>query len=51
VTVVPTDARALEILVAILSDRMAMDLRESRGLSYSVGTRVAIARGDRRRRG
>ncbi len=42
VTVAPTDARALEILVAILSDRMAMDLRESRGLSYSVGTRVAI---------
>ena len=34
------DAKALEIVVAILSDRLAMDLRESRGLSYSVGASV-----------
>ncbi len=37
----PADAKAMEILVGILSDRMAMDLRETRGLSYSVGAAVA----------
>lgn len=31
------DAGALQLLCAILSDRIAMDLRETRGLSYSVG--------------
>jgi zinc protease len=34
------DAKALEIVVGVLSDRLAMDLRESRGLSYSVGASV-----------
>jgi len=34
------DAAALQLVTAILSDRMAMDLREARGLSYSVGARV-----------
>ena len=38
----PGDAAALEILVAILSDRMAMDLRETRGLSYRVGAGIAV---------
>ncbi len=33
----PADADALEMLGAVLSDRLAMDLRETRGLSYSVG--------------
>jgi len=40
--IAPGDAQALELLVAILSDRMAMDLRETRGLSYSVGASVAV---------
>lgn len=31
------DRRPLEVLVAILSNRLAMDLREKQGLSYSVG--------------
>jgi predicted Zn-dependent peptidase len=38
----PGDAHALRLLVAILSDRMAMDLRETRGLSYSVGATVGV---------
>ena len=37
VAVAPADAAALELTVAILSDRMGMDLREKQGLSYSVG--------------
>lgn len=44
----PGDAAALKLLVAILSDRMAMDLRETRGLSYSVGAAVGV-HGDRAR--
>jgi len=39
--VAPEDEKALEILVAILSDRLAMDLRETRGLSYSVGASIS----------
>jgi zinc protease len=42
------DADALKLVVAILSDRMAMDLREKRGLSYSVGASVSV-NGDRGR--
>ena len=41
----PADADALRLLVAVLSDRMAMDLRETRGLSYSVGASVGIRGG------
>lgn len=33
----PADVPALELLVAVLSDRLQMDLRETRGLGYSVG--------------
>ncbi|MCB1182612.1 insulinase family protein [bacterium] len=40
--VAPADAAALELTVAILSDRMAMDLRETRGLSYSVGASLDV---------
>jgi len=42
VAVTPSDAAALELTVAILSDRMGMDLREKRGLSYSVGARLGV---------
>ncbi len=35
------EATALQLLGAILSDRMAMDLRETRGLSYGVGARFS----------
>jgi zinc protease len=42
----PADAAALEMAAAVLSDRLAMDLRETRGLSYSVGASVEI-HGDR----
>ena len=38
----PDDAAALSLAVAILSDRMAMDLREKRGLSYSVGASLQL---------
>ncbi len=38
----PTDAQALSLVVAILSDRIAMDLREKRGLSYSVGSSLSL---------
>jgi predicted Zn-dependent peptidase len=38
----PDRTAALELLVAILSDRMAMDLRETRGLSYRVGASVEV---------
>jgi len=44
--VTPADAPALELLTAVLSDRLAMDLRETKGLSYSVGAGVDI-HGDR----
>ncbi len=37
-----TDAGALKLVTAILSDRMAMDLRETRGLSYSVGASLEV---------
>lgn len=36
------DTEALKLLTSILSDRMAMDLREARGLSYSVGASISI---------
>jgi zinc protease len=36
------EAAAFKLVVAILSDRLAMDLREKRGLSYSVGASVNI---------
>ncbi len=38
----PADAPALELLTGVLSDRLAMDLRETRGLSYSVGAGVSV---------
>jgi zinc protease len=41
----PADEKALEILTAILSDRIAMDLRETKGLSYSVGAAVDLHNG------
>jgi zinc protease len=41
----PADEAALGLLVAILSDRMAMDLRETRGLSYSVGAGLELEAG------
>jgi zinc protease len=37
----PSDADALGLLVSILSDRIQQDLRETRGLSYSVGTSIS----------
>ncbi len=40
--IAPEDAAALSLTVAILSDRMAMDLREKQGLSYSVGARLSV---------
>jgi len=40
--VAPDDAAALSLTVAILSDRMAMDLREKQGLSYSVGAGLSV---------
>jgi zinc protease len=42
----PADGPALELLVAVLSDRLAMDLRETRGLSYMVGAGIGLS-GDR----
>ena len=38
----PADAAALELLVAVLSDRLQMDLRETRGLSYRVGAGISV---------
>ncbi len=35
--VLPEDRRPLELLVAVLSNRLQMELRETRGLSYSLG--------------
>ena len=43
----PADAPALELLVAVLSDRLQMDLRETRGLGYSVGAALSVHREDR----
>lgn len=37
----PADADALGLLVSILSDRVQQDLRETRGLSYSVGVGIS----------
>ncbi len=39
--IAPDDVAALTLTVAILSDRMGMDLREKQGLSYSVGARLS----------
>jgi zinc protease len=39
------DEPALGLLVAVLSDRLAMDLRETRGLSYSAGASAEIEAG------
>lgn len=41
----PGDERELGLLIAILSDRLAMDLRETRGLSYSVGAGLELEAG------
>lgn|GEM_PF-1187014 len=41
----PADADALRLAVAILADRVAMDLREERGLSYSVGATLSTRGG------
>jgi zinc protease len=38
----PADETALTLLVAVLSDRLQMDLRETRGLSYSVGASIDV---------
>jgi zinc protease len=38
--VAPEDRAALTIAVAILSDRLAFDLRETKGLAYSIGASV-----------
>ncbi len=43
----PADEPALELLVAVLSDRLQMDLRETRGLGYSVGASVNLQDTDR----
>jgi zinc protease len=40
------DEKVCEILVAILSDRLQRDLRESRGLSYSVGAVISLHNGE-----
>jgi zinc protease len=42
----PADAPALQMLVAVLSDRIEMDLRETRGLSYSTGAGLEIHGGE-----
>lgn len=42
----PEDRRPLELLVAILSNRLAMDLREQKGLSYSVGASFEMLGGE-----
>ncbi|HOX26102.1 MAG TPA: insulinase family protein [Candidatus Krumholzibacteria bacterium] len=39
----PVDAPALDLLVAVLADHLVMDLRETRGLSYSAGAAIDIA--------
>ena len=42
----PADVAALRLATAILHDRIGMDLRETRGLSYSTGATVSV-HGDR----
>ncbi len=42
----PADAVALDLLVAIMSDRIQMDLRESKGLSYSLGASAEVTGGE-----
>lgn len=42
----PEDRRPLELLVAILSNRLALDLREQKGLSYSVGASFEMLGGE-----
>ncbi len=43
---VPDDQKAaLELLVAVFAERLAMDLRETRGLSYSVGASLEVSEG------
>ncbi|MCP4293824.1 MAG: insulinase family protein [bacterium] len=47
-TIIPVaeeDQNALKLVTAIMSDRMAMDLRETRGLSYSVGASFSVRSG------
>jgi len=39
------DTEALKLVTALMSDRMAMDLRETRGLSYSVGASFSVRGG------
>jgi zinc protease len=43
--VVAADAVALDLLVAIMSDRIQMDLRETKGLSYSLGASAEVIGG------
>jgi zinc protease len=38
----PAEAPALRLAVALLHDRLGMDLRETRGLAYSVGATVDV---------
>jgi predicted Zn-dependent peptidase len=38
-----SDGAALRLLVALLSDRMAFDLRETRGWAYSIGAGASVA--------
>ncbi|MEZ4386375.1 MAG: pitrilysin family protein [Candidatus Krumholzibacteriia bacterium] len=45
--VAAADEPALELLVDVLSDRLQMDLRETRGLGYSVGAAFELAAADR----
>ncbi len=45
VDVAAGDEAALGLLVAVLSDRLAMDLRETRGLSYSAGASAELEAG------
>lgn len=42
ISVAEADGPALRLLTAVLSDRLAMDLRETRGLSYSVGASLNV---------
>ena len=45
VAVDDADVDALKLVTALMSDRMAMDLRETRGLSYSVGASFSVLEG------
>jgi len=47
-SIVPVDAEdkaSLKLVTALMSTRMAMDLRETRGLSYSVGASFSVLNG------